>query len=70
MKNLILVLLLALTFSFTVYSQNSIADNNNHPSKCDVSTTEIWVLVFIDGSWWWVSYNEDGSIRTQIPADF
>lgn len=70
MKNLVLVLLLALTFGFTVYSENSMVNNIYHPTNCDISSTENRVLVFIDGSWWWVSYNEDGSIRTQIPADF
>lgn len=29
-----------------------------------------WVLVFMNGSWWWVIFDEDGNIKNQIPADF
>lgn len=69
MKNLLLVLLLTVSVSSFVYCGNT-HSKDQFKNKCSINNTDTWILVCLEGKWWWVIYNEDGSIRVQIPADF
>lgn len=70
MKNLVIIILFGLICCSVSFSQSSGIYIENDPVESALNNIDNQVLVFINGLWWWITYNEDGSIRTQIPADF
>jgi len=73
MKTIFFILLTLLSFLInqaTISAAVTVPETSNVDIQSLEYLSEGLVLVNIDGKWWWVAYNEDGSIKNQIPADF
>ncbi len=70
MKYLLIVSLLIVSISSIIFCESYQGKSQYKKNERLVNNYENWVLVFMNNCWWWVIYNEDGSVRTQIPADF
>lgn len=73
MNKFLFFILTILTFSIGTLTVNAEVNQSNYSNEFlqhYTDTPETWVLVCIEGEWWWVIYNEDGSIKNRIPVDF
>ncbi len=73
MKTIFFIMLSLLSFLInqaTISAAVTVPEANNVDIQSIEFLSEGLVLINIDGKWWWVTYNEDGSIKNQIPADF
>lgn len=66
---------IALFLSLLFMNASGFADTSNsqeiRSAGCYMQAIpDDWILVNIDGKWWWVLYNSDGSVNVKIPADF
>jgi len=75
-NKIILLIVLFLTvftvnsFSFNKHSSDKVSAEINKLCYLNSPEDEGYVLVFIDGKWWWVLYGPDGLIVDKIPYDF
>ena len=66
---------IALFLSMLLMTASGFANTSSNQelscSRCYIhAIPDDWILVNIDGKWWWVQYNSDGSVNVKIPADF
>lgn len=69
MKKVLLAVIVSITCISSIES-NNINNVESSFKQQTVYSTGDWTLQFIDGCWWWVIYDTDGSIIMKIPADF
>lgn len=71
MSYLKIAVLVSLLFMAAGGLANTYSNQATGSVRCFLQTVpDDWVLVNIDGKWWWVLYNADGSVNVKIPADF
>ena len=58
------------SFSFASNQDTSVKGKETQLTCLNSSDHDGYDLVYMDGGWWWVLYDSDGSIIHKIPYDF
>lgn len=66
-KSFLIIIIAFLSFNLNFSkSQDSSINQITHYA----AVNENWRLEYIEGAWWWVLYDIDGTIISKIPYDF